>query len=408
MGKIAIIGCFDTKAEVFQYLYQELTRLGSEVIAMNTGIFGTTDRFPVAIENHSLAALEGRSPEDLAGSRNRNEAVKVMAAAARKRLKQLADQGEITGVIGMGGGGGTYIVLEAMQDVPFGIPKWCVSTLATKDVADLVGSKDIFLVPSIVDVAGLNSVISVLIRQVAVAAHHLSELAGAPQVTKSRVAISMFGNTTRCVDLCTAALQAKGFEVFAFHANGSGGKVMEEMIRGGYFEAVLDVTTTELADDLCGGICSAGPSRLTAAGSYGIPQVVVPGCLDMVNFGRLDSVPDRYRERNLYEWSPDVTLLRTNVQENRELGARLVGKLLAADTPVVLVLPLKGISEIDREGGVFHSAEANGALFAAIRSAAGTDIPVLEKDYHINDPEFAAALVTTLLDCIDHFNPNNN
>ena len=402
MKKIVMIGCFDTKAEVFQYLYQQLTSLGSPILSINTGLFGSTELFPVNLENEELAAFVGQDLAELTKKGNRNEAVKVMAEAARQKIQQLVEMGEVGGVIGMGGGGGTYIALKAMQNVPFGIPKLCISTLATKDVSNLVGARDILLLPSVVDVAGRNSVIDTIIAQAAATVHHLSKLDFTRETQQKRIAISMFGNTTKCVDRCTTLLRQEGFEVFAFHANGSGGKSMEEMIRAGFFDAVLDVTTTELADDLCDGICSAGPDRLTAATELGIPQVVVPGCLDMVNFGTLESVPNHFQERNLYQWSPDVTLLRTNEEENQELGKRLMAKLRGAEKRAVVVLPLKGISEIDREGSRFHDAFANQVLFDTIHSEAGSTLPVLEQNKHINDPEFAHFLVETLLKCMNN------
>lgn len=395
MKKIVMVGCFDTKAEVFHYLYEQLRSLHCEVIAINTGILGSTDLFPIAIENTVLAKRAGTTLTELAG--NRNEAVEQMAVAAREQVQQLVSEGLVDGIVGMGGGGGTYIALKAMQGVPFGTPKICISTLATKDVSDLVGARDIILFPSIVDVAGLNSVIAAIIRQAATALQSLTSLEVPTQNRQKRIAISMFGNTTRCVDRCSALLRKEGFEVFPFHANGSGGKAMEEMIRAGFFDGVLDVTTTELADDLCGGICSAGSDRLTAATEMKIPQVVVPGCLDMVNFGRVETVPARYQHRNLYRWSPDVTLLRTDVTENRELGKRLVARLLPAARHSTIVIPLKGISEIDREGSTFHDQAANQTLFETIRVEAGERLRVMELDSHINDPEFADYLTALLL-----------
>lgn len=403
-GKVVMVGCFDTKAEVFHFLYQQLAGLGCEVISINAGIFGSTDLFPVSYENSWLLESVGSSLGEVIQRGERTHAVALMSEATRKLIGSLSADGQVSGVIGMGGGGGTYIVLNAMQDVPFGIPKICISTLATKDVSHLIGSKDIMLIPSIVDVSGLNGIISVLIARAAVA---IAAMAGVPaDITenKQRVAVSMFGNTTACVDTCTALLEEKGFEVYAFHANGSGGRAMEELIRGGYFDAVLDVTTTELADDLCGGICSAGPQRGTAAGDMGIPQVVVPGCLDMVNFGSPDTVPEQYSQRQFYHWSPDVTLMRTNQEENRELGRRLVSKIRTSQAPVSIVLPLKGLSRIDSEGSVFYNRSSNEALFDTIEQAAGADIPVIKKDMHINDPDFAGYIVGLLLEHIRNKN----
>lgn len=400
-GKVAMVGCFDTKAEVFHYLYQSLIKQGCSVIAINTGIYGSTELFPVDYENSWLLESIGESLDEVIAKGDRNVAVSFMSSAARQLLGRLSSEGKVSGVIGMGGGGGTYIVLNSMQDVAFGIPKICISTLAAKDVTHLAGIKDIMLIPSIVDVSGLNRIISVVIEQGAVAMAAMSKIRINQENEKKRIAISMFGNTTACVDTCTSMLKAKGYEVYAFHANGSGGKTMEEMIRGGYFDGVLDVTTTELADDLCGGICSAGGNRLTAASAMGIPQIVVPGCLDMVNFGSIASVPAQYAERNLYQWSPDVTLMRTNAEENRILGQNLARKVSASAAPAVIIIPEKGLSQIDREGSPFYDAAANENLFESIEHSVGEDLVVLREEMHINDPAFATLLVDTMVSMLE-------
>ncbi|MBU1821934.1 MAG: Tm-1-like ATP-binding domain-containing protein, partial [Bacteroidetes bacterium] len=298
----------------------------------------------------------------------------------------------------------SYIALTAMQEVPLGTPKLCLSTLAAKDLSRSMGHKDIVLMPSVVDVAGLNSFIRPLIAQAAAALCAMATAETAIERSGTgRVAISMFGNTTGCVDACTELLKKAGYEVMAFHANGVGGQTMEALIREGCFEAVLDVTTTELADDLCGGVCSAGPDRLTAATDMGIPQVVVPGCMDMVNFAQPDTVPAHYRERELYSWAPNVTLMRTNEAENRELGKRLVQKLDGGRAPATVVLPLRGVSQVDAVGGVFFRPATDHILFEAIREYAPPEVEVLSADAHINDPAFAETLVTTLLQRLHAF-----
>lgn len=396
-----MVGCFDTKAEVFHYLYEHLLQQGCEVVSVNTGVFGTTDLFPVSYENNWLLESVGSSLEEVVATGDRNQAVALMSTAACQLIGNLASSGQVSGVIGMGGGGGTYIVLHAMQQVAFGIPKICISTLATKDVTHLVGIKDIILIPSIVDVSGINSIISVLIEQAAVAMGAMSKVQVNQENDKKRIAISMFGNTTVCVDNCTSLLKEKGYEVYAFHANGSGGKTMEELIRGGYFDGVLDVTTTELADDLCGGICSAGPERVTAASAAGVPQVVVPGCLDMVNFGQIGTVPPHFHNRNFYHWSPDVTLMRTNQEENRILGKSLVNKVKASVGPAIIVIPEKGLSQIDKEGSAFYDAASNCTLFNSIIQEAGNELAILKQDLHINDTAFSNLLVETLIGMLE-------
>ena len=395
---IVMLGCFDTKGEDFSYLLKCLKAKNQQVITINTGVMETFVDFPIDFDNESVATASGTDIEVIRESGDRGKAVESMGKGAASLLGGLASKDQIKGVIGMGGGGGTYIILEAMQQVPLGIPKFCLSTVVAKDLSRQIGVKDITLMSSVVDVAGLNSISRPLIAQAAAAINAMAEV----QVdglgdNKKSIAISMFGNTTKCVDECTRLLRAEGYEVMAFHATGVGGSTMESLIREGVFDAVLDVTTTELADELCGGILSAGPNRLTAASEMGIPQVVVPGCLDMVNFAQLDTVPPKYGSRQLYSWAPDVTLMRTNIEENKQLGKLLADKLNAAKAPVEILIPLHGISQIDRQGQLFYDPEANTALFGSIKENTENHIPVVEIDAHINDEAFAKALVQHLL-----------
>jgi len=395
---IVMLGCFDTKGEDFSYLLKSLGALRQQVITINTGVMETSVDFPIDVEQDAVAKASGSDLETIRKSNDRGRAVELMGKGAAAILADLAFKDRIKGVIGMGGGGGTYIILEAMQAVPLGIPKFCLSTVVAKDLSRQIGVKDITLMSSVVDVAGLNSISRLLIRQAASAIVAMADTkVDASEEAKKSIAISMFGNTTKCVDKCTELLKAKGYEVMAFHATGVGGATMESLIREGVFDAVLDVTTTELADELCGGILSAGPDRLTAATEMGIPQIVVPGCLDMVNFAQMDTLPEKYRSRQLYSWAPDVTLMRTNVAENGILGKQLVDKLIGAKAPVEIIIPLKGISQIDSVGDIFYDSEADSALFGAIKESADCRVPVMEVDAHINDETFAKTLVERLL-----------
>ncbi len=395
---IAMLGCFDTKGEDFSFLLACIQSHGQHVISINTGVMESTARFDIDYNNTEVAKAAGTSIQGIKESGDRGKAVDLMGQGAAKILETLVAEHKIKGVIGMGGGGGTYIALSAMQIVPLGMPKFCLSTLAAKDLSRQVGVKDITLMPSVVDVAGLNSISKLLIRQAAAAICGMVDVtAEVSDNQKKSIAISMFGNTTKCVDKCTELLKAQGYEVLAFHATGVGGATMESLILEGCFDAVLDVTTTELADDLCGGICSAGPDRLTAASKMGIPQVVVPGCLDMVNFAHLDTVPEVYKSRQLYSWAPDVTLLRTNENENKILGERLASKLNKSEAKVTILLPKKGISQVDSEGDIFYQPEVDKVLFESIRANAKPSISVLEMDAHINDETFAIALVDNLI-----------
>jgi len=399
---IVVLGCFDTKGEDFAYLRNLLLSDGNSVYTINAGIRGSTDLFHVDVVAEHVAAAAGRSLADLRSRGDRGVAVEEMGLGAAVILKGLVEEGSVAGVIGMGGGGGTHIVLKAMQAVPFGIPKVCVSTLATHDLSRQVGSSDIVLVPSVVDIAGLNSISRVTIGYAASAINGMAAWRAAaeeaPLVTHGRIAISMFGNTTACVDECSTLLRERGYEVIPFHANGAGGRAMESLIAGGYFDGVLDITTTELADELCGGVCNAGPNRLTAAAERGIPQVVVPGCLDMVNFWALDSVPQHYRSRQLYSWSPDVTLMRTNAEENRILGAQLAEKVgTAPGGTAVVLLPMGGLSQLDAPGGPFYAPEIHAALVDSMRSGLSGGVEVVETPLHINDRGFAALAVEVLV-----------
>lgn len=395
---ILIIGCFDTKAEVFAYLHDCIVARGEKVLTINTGVMGSTGLFPVDFECDAVALEGEESIAELRRKRDRGHAMDVMGMGAARIVSKLVAQGLVKGAIGMGGGGGTYIALASMQEIPFGIPKICLSTIASKDLARQIGNKDITLIPSVVDVAGLNSVIQVLVAQAAGAICAMSNvLVNEKVVTAGTIAVSMFGNTTACVDKCTELLKMHGYEVLAFHANGVGGKAMESLIREGVFSAVLDITTTELADDLCDGICSAGPHRLEAATETGLPQVVVPGCLDMVNFAHPDTVPQLFAGRHLYKWAPDVTLMRTNEVENRILGKTLAQKLNRSSAPVTVILPVRGLSQIGTKGGIFYDPEADRTLFDSIKENISDKIEVIEVDTHINDETFAVELVSRLL-----------
>lgn len=395
---IVVLGCFDTKGEDFTFLVDFLIKLKQPLITINVGVMETLVDFDVHIGNDVVAAASGVGLQAIRESGDRGKAVELMGKGAAEILADLVSKNLVKGVIGMGGGGGTFIILEAMQKVTLGIPKLCLSTVVAKELSRQIRVKDITMMSSVVDIAGLNRISRLLIRQAATAISAMSEVTEDSGLRKRKnIAISMFGNTTKCVDRCTELLKEKGYEVMAFHATGVGGATMESLIREDVFDAILDITTTELADELCGGILSAGPDRLTAASEMGIPQLVVPGCLDMVNFAQIDTVPQEYQTRKLYSWAPDVTLMRTNISENKVLGKQLVEKLKNTTGPREIIVPLKGISQIDNEGGVFYDPEANSALFESIKLTAKNEINVIEMDAHINDEAFARALVDRLL-----------
>lgn len=399
-----MIGAFDTKGAEYAFLRQQLLRRGHEVVAMDTGVLGGPGSFPVDVAAEAVAEAGGSSLAALRERRDRGEAIEVMMRGAADLARRLHQHGEVDGVIGMGGTGGTTVVTAALRALPVGVPKVCVSTAASGDTAPYVGLSDVVLFPAIVDVAGINRISRLIIARAAGAVCGLVE-AEVPTAERSApvIAASMFGNTTECVTACAKALESAGYEVLVFHATGTGGKTLESLVAEGLVDAVLDITTTELADNLCGGIFDAGPERLEAAGKKGVPQLIVPGCIDMVNFGAVATVPQRYSDagRQLYVWNPSTTLMRTDAAENAELGRRFAAKANAAVGPVAFLLPLKGVSILDGDGQPFCDREADQAFFDALKADLAPRIPVTELDCNINDPEFSAAATRLMLDLIE-------
>jgi uncharacterized protein (UPF0261 family) len=397
---VAMIGAFDTKGEEYAFLRERMLANGVNVIAINTGTLGTTELFPVDVEADAVAEAGGTPLSQIRERQDRGEAMKVMAAGAAAVAKRLYDVGRLDGIIGMGGTGGSSVVTAAMRALPLGVPKVCVSTAASGDTSSYVGTKDVTMIPSIVDVAGINRVSRIIFARAAGAICGMvtSEV---PVAAEERpiITASMFGNTTECVDACREALVDQGYEVLVFHATGAGGKAMESLVREGLVDAVLDITTTEWADTICGGVFDAGPGRLSAAGEMGVPHLIVPGCVDMANFGAPDTVPEKYREagRTFYEWNPSVTLMRTNVEENAEMGRIFAEKANAAKGPVAFLIPLHGVSILDGDGERFCDREADQAMFDAIKADVREGIEVVEIDANINAPEFAAKAVEMML-----------
>ncbi len=398
---ILMLGTFDSKGNEFAYLYSELKRRGSSVLTMNTGVLGATNLFPVHIPADEVARRGGVELSELRQKGDRGAAMAVMCAGARILCQELYKEGKIHGIVSMGGGGGTSIATTAMQGLPVGFPKVCVTTLASGDTSAYVGSKDILLFPSIVDISGINQFSRLIISRAAGAICGM--VATDPIVDANDrpiVMLSMFGNTTACVEECTRLLKDRGFESLVFHATGGGGRAMESLIKEGVAVAVLDITTTEWADEYCGGSLTAGPERLDGPGIAGIPHVICPGCLDMVNFGALETVPDKFKQgdRKLSVWNPMVTLMRTNKDECGALGKILAEKANASNAPVAFILPKGGLSILDCVGERFWDPEADQALFDAIHEHANREIPIVEVDANINDPVFARRAVELLME----------
>lgn len=404
MKQICLIGAFDTKGAEYAFVREQILVRGHRVLCVNTGVMGTTDLFPVDVEAEQVADAGGGVLSEIREKQDRGEAMKVMCKGAPVVVRALFDEGRIDSILGMGGTGGTTVVTSAMRALPLGVPKVCVSTAASGDVSMYVGTSDITMIPSIVDVAGINRISRIIFARAAGAVCGMVETqVSKQQQDKPVIAASMFGNTTVCVNACMEQLAERGYEVLVFHATGAGGKTMESLVREGLVDAVLDITTTEWADTLCGGVFDAGPERLDAPGQQGIPHLIVPGCVDMANFGPMSTVPESYRKANrvFYEWNPSVTLMRTNKEENAKMGEIFAGKANASPAPVAFLLPLKGVSILDGDGQPFCDREADQAMFDAIKSNVKQGIPVVEMDCNINDPQFAQKAVEMMLELIE-------
>lgn len=399
MAKIAVLGTLDTKGVEHAFVAQRIRERGHQPVLIDAGS-GAPPAVKPDVTREQVAAAGGVDLQALTARQDRGEAVTAMAGAAAALLSRLAAEGGVAGVISLGGGGGTAIGTAAMRALPVGFPKVMVSTLAAGNVAPYVGTKDIVMFPSIVDVSGINRLSRVLLSRAAGAICGMVEAVIPSGEDKPLIAASMFGNTTDCVNAAKAQMEDAGYEVLVFHATGTGGRVMEGLIESGLIQGVLDLTTTEWADELVGGILSAGPTRLDAAAKAGIPAVIAPGCLDMVNFGEPATIPVKFVGRVFYHHNPQVTLMRTTAAECAELGRILAEKANAHTGPVAVLLPLRGVSVISAPGGPFHDPAADQALFDAIRRNVRPGVRLLEIDAVINAPEFAAACASALLDML--------
>ena len=400
MAVVALIGTLDTKGAEYAWLAEQLDKHGVQALFVDVGSFSAS---PLAnVSSDDVIAAADSDAVALRGRRDRGEMMQVMSVGAARIVRDLAVSGRIHGLLALGGSGGSSVAAAAMQALPVGFPKLLVSTMASGDVKPYVGEVDATLMYSVVDVAGINSVSSQVFANAAAAIAGMAQayedrLAAAPAEHKPVVAVTMFGVTTPAADEARDTLTDLGYEVLVFHATGAGGRAMEKLAESGLLAGVCDLTTTELADDLVGGVLSAGPRRLEMAGRVGLPQAVSLGALDMVNFGPADTVPPEFAGRNLFVHNPTVTLMRTTPEEMAELGRRIATKLAAATGPTELFIPLRGVSAIDVEGAPFRDAEADAALFAELRAGlVGSGVVVHELDQAINDPGFGAAMARAL------------
>lgn len=394
---IAILGTLDTKGEEHGYVADLIRARGHRTFVIDVG----TDRPPKItpdLSRDEVAKIANIDLADIVSRRDRGECVAAMAKASAAVLTKLQSEGKIDGVISLGGGGGTAIATAGMRALPLGIPKLMVTTLASGNTAQYVGVKDIVFMPAIVDVSGLNRISRVILARAAGAICGMVETKPPAAQDKPVIVASMFGNTTKCVEHAKGILEGAGYEVLVFHCTGIGGRTMESLIESGLVAGVLDVTTTEWADELVGGILGAGPTRLDAAAKAGIPTVVAPGCLDMVNFGEPQTVPEKFKGRTFYQHNPQVTLMRTTPDECAQLGRIIGEKVNGYRGPVTFFIPKKAVSIISAPGQSFHSPEADRALFDSIKGSLKASVPLVEMDVEINDPKFAEACANKLLE----------
>jgi uncharacterized protein (UPF0261 family) len=406
---VILLGTLDTKGVEFQFVRDLLQAHGLATLVLDAGVTGPP-HFTPDVSRERVFQAAGTTLEAVVKANDRGKAVELAAQGAAKLVAELHRQGKVDGILSLGGSAGTTIGTAAMRALPFGVPKLMVSTLASGQVKPFVGVRDIMMMYSVVDISGINRISRTVLTNAAnamagMAACGLADSAK-PQAAnaglneKPLIAATMFGVTTPCVEAARKQIEADNYEVLVFHATGTGGMTMEAFIRDGLISGVLDITTTELADELVGGILSAGTDRLTAAALKSVPQVISVGALDMVNFGPRETVPEKFKERQFYQHNPNVTLMRTTPAENDRLGKEIAEKASAAQGPTVILLPLKGVSAIDCEGQAFWWPEADRALFQSIRNWVGPQVKVIELDLHINDAEFARRAANTLLEML--------
>ena len=397
MASVVLLGTLDTKGAEYEFMRDRVRDFGCDVILVDAGVTSASTAADVSADDVAAAAGEDRAA--LAAAHDRGPAVAAMTRGAIEVVKRLYAEGRVNGILGAGGSGGTSIVTAAMQALPVGVPKLVVSTVASGDTRPYVGTSDVAMMYSVVDIAGINGLSEKILTNAAAATAGRAR-ADASFVSRIEprplIGATMFGVTTPCVTLARELLEAKGYEVLVFHATGAGGQSMEALMKAGFITGALDATTTELVDELVGGVLSAGPDRMEMAGSLGIPQVVSLGALDMCNFGPRDTVPAQFNDRNLYVHNATVTLMRTTEEECAELGRIMARKLNKATGPLTVFIPQGGVSMIAVPGAPFHDAAADAALIRELKAGLRPDVEVVEMATDINDPAFATAMAERL------------
>jgi uncharacterized protein (UPF0261 family) len=396
MTTIVLIGTLDTKGAEYEYLRERVRSLGADTVLIDVG----TGAPPTVLPDVAASEVAAAAGSRLADLTDRGEAVTAMGQGAEAISRRLFAEGRLDGLLALGGSGGTEIATQAMRALPVGVPKVMVSTMASGNVRPYVGAADVTMIHSVVDVAGLNPISERILANAAAAVVAAARVELPARSARPLVGASMFGVTTPCVTRARARLEELGYDVLVFHANGTGGRSLEALARGSSLVGVLDLTTTELADELVGGVLSAGSDRLEAAGQAGLPQVVSLGALDMVNFGPMDTVPEWVHGRTLYQHNRSVTLVRTTPEECRQLGRTIGRKLSTARGPAALFVPLRGMSLISVDGQPFYDPEADCALRDGLRESLGPTVEVHEMDTDINDETFALAAANRLHELI--------
>lgn len=389
---IGLIGAFDTKAREYEFLKDCITRAGGAAVTIDIGVLGSAG-LDADVTREEVAAAGGGDLAAMRETANRGESMQVMARGAGAIVAERVAAGELGALLAIGGSNAAYVMAEVSGHVPIGFPKMVVSTIAAGNTRAYIKDTDMTLMYPVVDINGLNRVSRPILENAAHASVGMAQRTAVDADDSSLVGISMFGVTTDCGAAVSQGLEAEGIESLTFHATGAGGSTLEALVRSGLLHAVADMTTTELADDLVGGVCTAGPDRLTAAGAMGVPQVVSVGALDMVNFWGRETIPERFSDRLFLEHNPTVTLMRTTAAELTEVGKRMAEKLNAATGPVVVLFPTEGLSQLSVPGAPFHDPEADAALLAALKSHLRSDIPLHEFTTHINDPQIAKAAI---------------
>lgn len=393
-----MVGALDTKSEEYTFVKERLAQHGVPSLLVDIGVLGEAG-VAADVDRGAVALAGDAQLADLLAAGDRGTAMTAMAAGAAAVLRQLQGDGQVSGVAVLGGSNAGFVMSRLAAALPIGFPKLLVSTIVAGDTRPYLQESDLLMMYPVVDLAGLNTMSRSVLTKAADAMAGM--VAAPPSVTSAvesrSVGCSMFGVTTPCVTALQRALTARDLEVQVFHANGTGGRTLERLVRAGLLAAVADVTTTELADELVGGVCSAGADRLTAAAECGVPQVVSVGALDMVNFGPRATVPERYADRLFVEHNPNVTLMRTTSEECARLGAVMAAALNRATAFVEVHVPARGFSQIATPGGPFHDPDADLALIDTLRATLDPGIPLYVHDAGVND----AAFVQHLADALD-------